>query len=193
MNTTALYYFFSTVAQVMAAISALLAIFTQFKITEIKDYLLGVGKAIFERIKNNEEGHTSNTVQNQLNNIRDSVDRKSILGIRKVISALPDLENNWSMSILYPKSKIKGIYSISEKFDFYIEKLKSIKENTRISFILSFIVIIISLFSIIFTELMINYCLILYTIVFITLFLVIISFYYTIKGIKAGLMDIEEL
>ena len=36
MTQTTLYYFFSTTAQVLAAISALLAVFTHFKINEIK-------------------------------------------------------------------------------------------------------------------------------------------------------------
>jgi hypothetical protein len=47
MTDTTLYYFFSTISQVLAAISALLAVFTQFKISEIKDFLIGDGKATY--------------------------------------------------------------------------------------------------------------------------------------------------
>jgi len=46
ISDNTLYYFLSTIAQSVAAITALLAIFIQFKITQIKDFLLGEGTLI---------------------------------------------------------------------------------------------------------------------------------------------------
>lgn len=191
MNATALYYFFSTIAQVMAAISALLAIFTQFKITEIKDYLIGDGKAVFESTKNTEYGHSNSVIDEQLKSIKDSIDRKSILGIREAIKKLSMLEQG--MRGPYPNPIPEWISSLFERFDFKIKQLKNIKKNTKGSIILSFVAILISLVSIIFVELMLDNCFLLYSSVFITFFLVIFSMFFTIKGIRIGLKEIEKL
>lgn len=52
INDNSLYYFFSTEAQSMAALAAILAIFLQYKISSLKILLVGDGLSIIKRKEN---------------------------------------------------------------------------------------------------------------------------------------------
>src|ERR1022692_624633 len=101
METTTLYYFFSTTAQVLAAISALLPVFTHFKITEIKESIIGDGIATLNRWEKPENGYPPPIMDsnNYFERLEDSVGRKSINGIHDVIKKLAEFEKNQSRSL----------------------------------------------------------------------------------------------
>ncbi|MDZ7660747.1 hypothetical protein [Fodinibius sp.] len=50
-----LYYFFSTLAQVLAALVALIAVLVHFRINALRDFLVGDGNAILRRTEQKEK------------------------------------------------------------------------------------------------------------------------------------------
>ncbi len=47
-EATTLYYFFSTLAQVLAAITALVAVLVHFRISALRDFLIGDGESVLK-------------------------------------------------------------------------------------------------------------------------------------------------
>jgi len=136
MDDTGLYYFFSTVAQVLAAVSALLAVFSQFKIKEISDFLVGDGQSIFDRIESKEEGYNPPT-PNTYGRIRDAVARRSIPDINEIIQQYALSQNE--------QSKTRGFTYLQKSFERRVQQIKDIKRMTRWSVLMAFIGIFTSL------------------------------------------------
>ena len=188
MTPTTLYYFFSTTAQVMAAISALLAIFTQFKMNGIKKFLLGDGKAIYERMLKKEEGFELEHHERYINRLKDALFRESITGILQILELLARAEHDNGKTI---ESNPRGLQYLEIRVRDRINQLKKIKLFTKMAIITSIVAIFLSLLFILFVEKMIsNNCLIWESIV-ITLITSISSLIFTIQGVFFGLKDQE--
>lgn len=193
MKANTLYYFFSTIAQVFAAISALLAVFTHFKINEIKDFLVGDGTATFERMKINEEGYVlpkETEHKLYLGRLRDAVARKSILGILDVIKILAQNERKQGKDL---NSNPRGLQYLEKRFEERRSQFEKIKSWTKKSIILAFIVISISLISLVIVEYLVNCFLLVIIIIITTIIVAIFSIYYTVKGIFYGLSDLGDV
>jgi len=188
MTPTTLYYFFSTTAQVMAAISALLAIFTQFKITGIKVFLLGDGKAIFERMAKKEEGFVLEHHERYLNRLRDSLFRESITGILQVLELLASTEQDKGKTI---ESNPRGLQNLEARFKERINQLDRIKLLTKRTIVSAIVAIFLSLFFILFVEKLISFNCFVWGSVIITLIASILCMFFTIQGIFFGLKDQE--
>ena len=85
-----LYYFFSTLAQMIAAIVALIAVLVHFRISALRDFLVGDGEAVLKRKERREEGYNLLTVKHK-NKLIDAIERKDIAGIKKVMKFLADI------------------------------------------------------------------------------------------------------
>ncbi len=52
-----LYYFFTTIAQVLAAIAALIAVVVHFRISALRDFLVGDGESVLKGLEENIAGY----------------------------------------------------------------------------------------------------------------------------------------
>jgi len=183
ISENTLYYFFSTVAQILAATTALTSIALQFKINSSQKYLIGSGYAIYERIKAKETGY--NTIdEKQKNRLRDALFRESLNEIEAVLLILKDNEVKEGYS---REDRPLGLQHLYEKFT----RLKSdlIKSKTSIVNVtkLSFITIILSLFILTLVDFIKNNLVFEISLIFIILLMSIFSIYETYKGIKLGI------
>ena len=192
METTTLYYYFSTIAQVMAAISALLAVFAHFKINEIKEFLVGDGKATLERMSLTEKGYNLGTpdFKKYHDRLRDAIGRKSIKGIFEVIKILATNAINKGETA---ENSPRGFQYLESRFSGRIKQISEIKTLTKTSIILSFIAIFISIISLVLVEILIKLCFINWIIIIIVLLATVLSMIFTIRGIFKGLQDQEDV
>lgn len=190
MEPQSLYYYFSTTAQVLAAIAALLAIFTQFKINEIKDFLIGDGQAVYQRMGLKEDGYDLPHGYNKYyKRLRDAVGRKSIFGILEVIEILANYEMELGRNL---KTNPTGLNFIKNHINSRISQIRLIKKITKKAVIISSIAIEISLMSLIFVKFIAVMDIIAWILVIITLTLTFVSILITISGIYKGLEEIEK-
>ncbi len=192
MCTDYYYYFFSTVAQVLASISALLAVFTHYKLTEIKDFLVGDGKATWARMNNNEPGYLlldkkdHKTYQDR---VRDSVERKNILGIEKVIEKLASQECMEGKTI---ESNPRGLQSLEKGFKARGRQLKKVKCFTKLSLLAALSGILVSLVSILFTNVILTSNTLLWGVFLLTGGLILVCMSFTFCGIYEGLREVGD-
>ncbi len=193
MESITLYYYFSTIAQVLAAISALLAVFTHFKISEIKDFLIGDGMATFKRMEAKETGYDlPKDYKKYLDRLRDSIGRRSIIGIQEVIEELAKNEKSQGRTL---KTNPRGLQYLETRFMGRLSQISIIKLSTKLSIILAFIAIIISIVSLVFVEYL-NCCChasLMWMIVILIIITTLFSMVFTIKGIFYGLKDHEDV
>ncbi len=192
MEPTSLYYFFSTIAQVLAAISALLAIFTQFKISEITTFLVGDGEATYNRMMNKEEGYRLPGIffdKKFADRLRDAIARKSILGILEAISALADEEKEEGKN---ETTNPRGTQFLKRRFEKKQTQISDLRTLTKNSISIAFIAIFISITSLLFVQYLSANCFITWILILLILTLTIISMYFTIRGVYKGLTDTDE-
>ena len=192
MEQNSLYYFFSTVAQVLAAIAALLAIFTQFKITDITAYLIGDGEATLKRMEKKEAGYIMPSADDEkkyLDRLRDAISRKSILGILEVIRILSAHEVQQGKH----ETRSRGLYFLKIRFENKKTQISNLKSLTKKSIAIAFIAIFISLVLLVFVQYLKDYCFVAWCIIGIILILAITSMIFTFQGVTAVLEDTDEV
>jgi hypothetical protein len=190
MQANSLYYYFSTAAQVLAAISALLAVFTQFKISEIKDFLIGDGIATLERMRLQEAGyHLETDAKKHTDHLRDSVGRKSIMGILEVLEVLSKHERESGKTLV---SHPRGLQHLEKRFKANLSQLHKIQSLTKNSILLAFVAIFISVVSLVFVEDLKNYAPVNMIIIACVFVIGFFSMLFTIKGIFYGLKNQKE-
>ena len=191
MQANSLYYYFSTVAQVLAAISALLAVFTQFKISEIKDFLIGDGIATLERMKLHEAGYYLATdFIKHIDRLRDSVGRKSIMGVLEVLEVLSKNEKDAGKTLI---TNPRGLQHLEKRFKRNLLQLNKIQALTKKSIVLAFVAIFLSLISLIFVENLKNYRIANGMIIASVFAITFFSMLFTIQGIFYGLRNQKEI
>ena len=190
MQANSLYYYFSTVAQVLAAISALLAVFAQFKISEIKDFLIGDGVAMLERMKLQETGYyVATDFIKYIELLRDSVWRRSILGVLEVLEVLSQKEIDEGKTLI---SNPRGLQYLEKRFKQNLLQLNKIQALTKKSIVLAFVTIFVSLISLIFVENLKNYRIVNLTIIVFVFVTTFFSMLFTIKGVFYGLKNQKD-
>lgn len=182
ISDNTLFYFFSTIAQVLAATTALISIAIQFKISDIKKHLVGDGHATYKRANSTEIGYILD--KKYLDRLRDSLARESLDGIEEVLKVLSNQEHNDGLSELERPRGLQFLYKRYKKMRSDINKLKSAIHNVVIY---SFITIILSLLFIATTDLISNCPLYQLTELGIAFLLFFISLFKTYKGIKKGI------
>lgn len=190
MTDTTLYYFFSTISQVLAAISALLAVFTHFKISEIKDFLVGDGKATYERMLLKEPGYDLPIdYKKYLDRLRDSIGRKSIAGILQVINVLATNEKDQGKTL---ESNRRGLQYLEVGFNKRMMQITKITSLTKKSLVFAFLAIISSIVSLIFVQQLKD----LFTLSLVITIAIIIStalsMTFTILGVYEGLQEQKD-
>ncbi|PLX00712.1 MAG: hypothetical protein C0594_15395 [Marinilabiliales bacterium] len=205
IDSTTLYYFLSTIAQVLAAIAALLAVFTHFKISEIKDFLVGDGQATHIRMVHSQETQLKNfsrgiikqftgyCLENQhdkyQDRLRDAVGRKSLKGIKDVIDLLAKQEKNQNKTI---ETNPRGLQYLQLRYEKRLKNLNNIKLATKYAILFSFITIVISLILLLFVDCILcsEYVI---EILFAMVGLSVTCLSLTFIGVHFGLKDMEDV
>jgi hypothetical protein len=186
MEPTTLYYFFTANLQVLAAILALLAVFTHLTINEIKDLLIEDGRAILKRWEERETGYPPNVMNgiNYFKRLEDDIGRGSFSGISDIIKKLAEFErlNGRSLDIAP-----RGFQYLEDSYMKKISKISKIKSLIKYAIKFAFISIGISLISIIFVEKLIKYCSINWFIISLIILVTFLSMLFTIRAIFRGL------
>ena len=158
INDNSLYYFFSTEAQSMAALAAILAIFLQYKISSLKNLLVGDGLSIIRRKENDKRDNTQLIYQNMydtiLGRLYDATYRHDLFSIGQVIEYLASEEKRFSRT---KEIDLKGFVALFDRFKqakIDMDKLISLAKWSAV-FCLS--TLIISLLTIPYIQLLNNY------------------------------------
>ena len=125
-SSNTLYYFFSTLAQMIAAIVALIAVLVHFRISALRDFLVGDGEAVLKRKERREEGYNLLPVIHK-NRLIDAIERKDITGIKKVIKLLACNEKKEGHTL---EDRPRGFQRL---FKYYEKTENQINEMSRIS------------------------------------------------------------
>lgn len=176
ISDNTLYYFFSTIAQVLAATTALVSIVLQFRVNSLKKFLLGDGQALYKRWEDKESGYISNT--KELKRLRDAIYREDYDGIKTAIEFLAKTDNGEN------DNGFKGLSSkFSTKLEEIIELIGIIKDVVK----WSVATIVISLIILAVIDFIKYQFLIESLCILIVLILSIITLYKTYLGIKRGI------
>ena len=182
LSTNTLYYFFSTLAQVIAAATALIALLVHFRISALKDFLVGEGESILN-MKNrygDQRGYDLLTEKNR-DRLEDAVDRKDIYGIKEIIKELSKLEENNNVS-----KDHHGFQWLFEHFEKTENQISDMSQTSKRAFFSALTTALYCIIAILFVEIVIS-C-ISYSIILIglSIILLIICSYYIVKGIRLG-------
>lgn len=151
ITSTTLYYFLSTVSQVLAATTAIIFVVLQFKIGRIKQHLIGDGKAAYERIKIKEDGY-ANLPPKQANRLRDSIAREDLNGIQAVFQILSEQEKQENLNI---EERPRGLQWLHQSVVNKIEQINKLNKEIRWIVIVSFVTIVLSTGLLSFVEILI--------------------------------------
>ena len=144
MENTLLYNF-STIAQVLATITALTGIFLFYRIETINNLLIGQGIAIYKgqqiKIKNKvTDRPLLDSIR--LNRLSDSIDRKNIYGIEEIILNLTNQEFTIGVT---EKGYVNNIYKNFRKTKIF---LNIIKIGTLLNLIILIFLLILNVLNI---------------------------------------------
>lgn len=188
-----LYYFFSTLAQILAAIVALIAVLVHFRMSALRDFLIGDGKSILKRKKRYDKGKTEPGYEllEEIHKRRliDSIERKDIKGIKEVLINLAEEE------VKHGINTVNMPHCFQWLLDNFSNTENQIKEMLKISkraFIFSLITALCSLFSILSIDFVKNCFLFQIVIIGINIILLIVCLYYLFKGISLGLKSFTD-
>lgn len=181
-NSSTIYYFFSTIAQVLAATTALVSISLQFQIGNIKRYLLGDGQATYDRASAGDKGY--NLENKYLNRLRDSLGREDLDGIEEVLKVLHDTEEKESHT---ETTYRRGLQFLYNRFVKMRADATRIKKMIKQSVIYSLITILISIAMLGLADIIMN-CIIIEIITMVVVFLMLMfTLQKTFLTIKEGL------
>ena len=191
MDIQSFYYFHSTTAQVLASVSALLAVFTHYKVSEIKEFLVGDGKATYERVKNKDVGYVFlDEHEKHQNRFRDSIGRRSIVGIKKEVKVLAEQERDRGET---RESKPTGLQALYRGFEIRVAQINNIKKYTKRSLVWSLIGVMISLLSLLCASRIVeSYGLLYFDIALITV-TILVYMVFTTLGVSEGLKDMGDV
>jgi len=174
ISDTTIYYLASTIAQVLAATCALSAILIQFKLSEVKRFLIGEGQSAYNRAIRGGKGY-KNLGKKDKGRLSDSIGRENLDGIEEVLKVLYDQEPD-----------LRALYNRFTKNRNYYKFLKS---SIKTSIIYSLITIIYAILILGLVDIIVqNY----YATIFVPttlLIITLISIYKTYTGITEGLKD----
>ncbi len=145
MSLNDLYYSFSTIAQVLAATTALSGAFAFFRINKVNELLVGTGQVVYDRLGEKGYEFRRGEEKKYKDRLRDALNRKNIGGIREVIKVLRDIEIDKGETV---ESRPKGVqvtYTLC--FEDGESYLKRLRKRTYWTIMISFLAIWVSTLS----------------------------------------------
>lgn len=176
ISDNTLYYFFSTIAQVLAATIALISIVLQFRINSIKKFLLGDGQALYKRWEDGEPGYKKN--DKKLKQLRDAIYREDYNGIQKTIEFLAEEDDSQNSN---------GFNGLRNKFSIKRQEIIDLKTSIIDVVKLSVITIVISLIMLSIIDIIKQILFLDLVSIIVVLILSIVTLYKTYKGFKLGI------
>lgn len=175
-----LYYFFSTLAQVIAAATALIAVLVHFRISALRDFLVGDGESVLKRKKDygDSNGYELLSDKNK-DSLQDAVNRKDIVGIKKVLSELAILEENKNVNIEH-----HGFQWLLKYYTKTENQIKEMSRTSKYAFIIALVTALYSVIAILFVKISLDNSCFQITLVSLNIILLAICCYYIIKGIS---------
>jgi len=125
MTITTLHYLFSSIPQILGATTAILIAVMFFRIEKVSKCLIGDGKGIMRRAKNNDSAYQGLQTL-RLHRLEDAIDRENIPEIKEIIKYLNDSEIKSGITKTQRSRGFQFIYM--DKFlptENYLNKLKS--------------------------------------------------------------------
>jgi hypothetical protein len=154
-SETTLYYFYSTIAQVIAAAVAIIAVLAQFRISALHKILIGDGKAIYDT-KIDPQFPSVKQAYLILDDIhtkrlRDGISREDINEIRKILKLLAENEAKQGYDI---NDREHGFQWTFNKFTKTEEQLNDLNKYSKWSFYSAFTLAFYSVFAILTSDLL---------------------------------------
>jgi hypothetical protein len=151
MQPTTLYYLFSTIAQSVAAIAAVLSAFIVFRIQSLRRTLVGHGQSALNRCGDSGY-HFPGTSENDRykKRLQDAIARDSIPEIKDVIRRLADLEKEEGFTREDRPGGLQNLYM--DRFCPAEDRIGQLRRGTLRLVGISFIAILFSVVALVFTE-----------------------------------------
>lgn len=182
MSENTLYYFFSSIAQVLAALTTLIVIILQFRLDGLKRYLIGDGHATYNRAIAKEKGHSLDTIN--LDRLRDSLGREDLDGIEAVLMVLHDTEKAEGETT---DTRPRGLQFLYMRFKKMRSEITLLKEKITQIIQISLLTIILSIGVISTVDLIKCNIFLEVSVAVIIFILLLVSLWKTYCGIKIGL------
>lgn len=109
METNTFYYTLSTIPQVLAATTAILGAFMHYRLSSLRELLIGDGKSALNRL--GDPGYKLDETYTK--RLKDAIDRKNISEIKEVMKRLRDIEVDIDKKTL--SERPKGLRFLYEK------------------------------------------------------------------------------
>jgi hypothetical protein len=158
MEANTLYYTLSAMPQVIGAVAAIIIAFSNLRIANLREYLIGDGRSVLDRWEAREPGYTlPKDGEKQRKRLRDALHRRIIPEIKQVIFLLSENEKNED----HPKKeKPAGLQYVYKRFLETDRHIADLKLWTLIVIAFSFFSIIASIVSLASTDAIISsaYC-----------------------------------
>ncbi len=188
MEANTLYYTFSAIPQVIGAIAAIIASFTHFRIATLRDYLIGDGKSVINRW--GEVGYYLPDPiedQKQKKRLRDSIDRRNIPKIKRVIFLLCENEIKDGYS---RENRPTGLQYVYDRFCATENDISRLRQWTSYVILFSFTSIIVSIISLAMTDniMAATYCSLKYIVLWVNVLLFITSLITSFYVVHLGLI-----
>lgn len=147
LGETSLYYFLSTLAQVLAAAMAIIAVFIQFRINSLSRFLVGDGKSLLKRWGTYRR--TLGISSTHKSRLRDSIDRESLDGINEVVDKLAKKARENGETL---EKKPNGLLFAQKRFKQTRSDLEDLISKSKKAFKFSLITAAVSTISILFVN-----------------------------------------
>jgi hypothetical protein len=150
MDSNTFYYTLSTIPQVLAALVALVAVFVQFRLQLLRDHLIGHGKSVLNRSENPNYGLQGQKDRNmQLARLRDSIDRRSIQDIKRVIERFAEHEETEGHTTVDLPT---GFQYLRDRYAKTVSLVASLRTWTVATIGASFLTILVSIIGLMFAD-----------------------------------------
>ena len=179
-----LYYYFSTIAQVVAATVALVSIAIQFRIINLRRHLVGDGQAVYNRAIAGESGYEV-LDDRQRQRLSDAIEREDLDGIGDVIGVL--IEANSPKPGIAMILNPHGFHQLNTTFFKALNDLKEMKFKIISIVRISIISIVVALISLVLIDYYKCIPVLKVISVVVSLILFIATMVMNYKGIKKGL------
>jgi len=150
MEPNTLYYTFSAIPQVLGTIAAIMAAFTHFRISALKQYLIGDGQSVLNRW--GRSGYALPDPEQdgrQKRRLEDAIARNNVAEVKHVLYLL---RNNEREQGITRKERPTGLQYVYEKFCRTEDHIRDLRRWTVCAIAVSFFTITVSILSLGLTD-----------------------------------------
>ncbi len=180
-----LYYFFTTVAQTLAAIAALIAVVVHFRISALRDFLVGDGEAVLKGLEEHRAGYQG-IPKKYKDRLINSNHRKDIGGIKSVIQCMAEKEKDAGHTL---KDRPNGFQWLLSCFLTTEDDINKMLIASKRAFIFAITTALYSIMAILLIDLASQYICFQLILVLIDLILLGFCSFHILNGMKLAFKD----